>query len=119
MSASGFTRLEFGGEDRDFKLGLAELRRLQELTGRGPARVLSDLRLGDWEIDDPRHVLRLGLEGAGVEPKDATALVKRYVDEARRWLSTARNISMLVLAEALEGPEEDLPGKSSPQAGTT
>jgi len=111
MSASGVTRLEFGGEERDFIFRLSELRRLQELTGRGPHKVLTDLRNGDWLIDDPRHVIRLGLEAAGVEPKEATALVRRYLDERKRWLSEGRTLAIGILVDGLEAPDDDPPGK--------
>ena len=117
MSASSVTRLEFGGEERSFAFKLAELRRLQELTGRGPHRVLTDLRNGDWMIDDPRHVIRLGLEAAGVEPKEAGALIKRYLDERQRWLSEGRTIAISILINSLEGPDDDLPGKSPAKKG--
>jgi len=118
MSASSVTRLDFGGEERDFAFRLSELRRLQELTGRGPHRVLTDLRNGDWQIDDPRHVIRLGLEAAGVEPKEAGALVKRYLDERGAWLSEGRTIAISILINGLEAPDDDPPGKSQAKAET-
>lgn len=111
MSASSLTRIEFGGEKRDFAFRLSELRRLQELTGRGPHRVLTDLRNGDWMIDDPRHIIRLGLEAAGVEPKEAGSLINRYLDERAAWLSEGRSIAMQILINGLEAPDDDLPGK--------
>ena len=111
MSASSFTREEFGGEKRDFAFRLSELRRLQELTGRGPHKVLTDLRNGDWMIDDPRHIIRLGLEAAGVEPKEAGDLIKRYLDERAAWISEGRTLAMVILMNGLEAPDDDLPGK--------
>ena len=112
MSASSLTRKEFGGEERDFAFRLAELRRLQELTGRGPHRVLTDLRNGDWMIDDPRHIIRLGLEAAGADPKEAGDLIRRYLDEAPpAWISGARSLAMSILINGLEAPDDDLPGK--------
>lgn len=112
MSASGASRQEFGGEERDFVFALGELRRLQELTGRGPHRVLTDLHNGDWLIDDPRHIIRLGLEGAGVDPKEAGQLIKRYLDERGVWLSEGRTLAIIILTNGLESPDGDQPGKS-------
>jgi len=112
VSASGFTRLEFGGEERDFAFKLAELRRLQEITGRGPHRVLKDLRNGDWMVEDIEHTIRLGLEAAGVEAKEATALVRRYVVEPQHWMSLGRTTAMAILIDGLEGPDGDAPKKS-------
>ena len=112
MSASSFTRLELGGEDRDFAFRLAELRRIQELTGRGPHKVLDDLRHGDWMIDDVLHVVRLGLEAGGMEAKDAASLVKRYIEEPQRYLSTGRTLSIAILINGLEAPDGDAPKKS-------
>ena len=112
MSASSITRLEFGGEERDFAFRLAELRRLQELTGRGPHKVLNDLRNGDWLIDDASHTIRLGLEAAGVKPKEALSLIKRYIIDPQRWLSTGRTLAIAILIDGLEGPDGDAPKKS-------
>ena len=111
MSASSFTRRDFGGEERDFAFRLSELRRLQELTGRGPHKVLTDLRNGEWMIDDPRHIIRLGLEAAGTEPKEAGDLIKRYLDDRSVWISEGRTLAMAILINGLEAPDDDLPGK--------
>lgn len=111
MSASGITRLDFGGEKRDFVIRLQELRRIQEVTGRGPQRVLNDLRSGDWLIDDIREVIRLGLEAGGCEPKEASALITRYLDERKVWLSEGRTLAITILIDGLEAPLDDAPGK--------
>lgn len=111
MSASGSTYEEFGGEKREFVLAIGDLRRLQELTARGPQRVLTDLKNGDWLVDDIRHTIRLGLEGAGVDPKEATSLIKRYLEERAAWLSVGRYLAMTILLNALESPEDDPPKK--------
>mgnify|MGYP001951583045 FL=1 len=97
---------------RDFAFRLAELRRLQELTGRGPHRVLEDLRNGDWKVDDILHTVRLGLEATGTEPKEAAALVRRYIEEPQRYLSTGRLLAISILINGLEAPDEDPPKKS-------
>lgn len=112
LSASGITRLELGGEKRDFAVRLAELRRIQELTGRGPHKVLNDLRNGEWLIDDVIEIIRLGLEAAGTEPSEASALVNRYIIEPQRFLSIGRSLAMAILINGLEAPDDDAPKKS-------
>ena len=39
------------------------------------------LRRDRWFLGDVREVIRFGLEGSGMKPKDAARLVETYVDQ--------------------------------------
>lgn len=110
MSRDGSITAEFGGRDEKFRLGLAELEELQDVTGRGPEWLANRFRDGDWRVKDLRQVLRIGLIGGGLDLKDAEARCRRYFDEIPR-LIDHKSIAFTLLMTALLGPEEDPPGK--------
>lgn len=108
--------LEFGGEDRRFRLALGELRELQEKTDAGPAHLLQRLTDGTWRVDDIRETLRLGLIGGGMTPSEALALCRRYVDD--RPLLESLPLARAVLLVVLLPVEGDVP-KPPPAEGAT
>jgi hypothetical protein len=62
------------------------LRRLKIGAGVvGPMALLNALRANDAWPDDIRDVLRLGLVGGGMEPKEAHRLLKHYFDDVDRY----------------------------------
>lgn len=101
MSRSGDIALEFGGEERSFRLALGQWRKVQEKCDAGPGELLARLApaymarqaglkvgqilaggyMGTWRIDDVREVILQGLLGGKMEPKEATDLVKAWVDD--------------------------------------
>lgn len=112
----GTLNAEFGGEDCDFRLGIGELRELQERTNKGPEEVLTALRSGSWHTDDISETIRIGLIGAGVEPAKAKARVLRYVDEIPNWLDNkvlAFDIVMSALAP-LPGAKKKVKARAKP-----
>lgn len=100
MSRSGEIVRSFGGEDRLFRLGIGEWRKVQEACNAGPSEILARLAppfqalrrgvsfqdvvgsglLGHWRVDDIRVVLFHGLLGAGEPHAKALDLVKTWVD---------------------------------------
>lgn len=119
--------LEWGGETRRFRLGLAELVALQDRTDAGPVELLTRIRDQRWRVADLRETVRLGLEGGGASPAEAASLVRRYVEG--RPLMESVPVAMLVLAAALYTPEdlpagkpaggEEMPTGASPSPGST
>ncbi|WP_136440299.1 gene transfer agent family protein [Pacificoceanicola onchidii] len=71
----------WAGGEHDFALGLAELRALQKNCDAGPEVIMTRLRVGSWMVDDVIEVLRLGLIGAEMEPKEAGPLVTRTFEQ--------------------------------------
>mgnify|MGYP001809627274 CR=1 FL=1 len=110
------TLVWFDGED-DFRLGLGEVRALQEKVGAGPDTMRRRLLSGDWYVDDIRETLRLALIGAGAKPDVALAKVKRCVDQR----PLAENVVMAaaILGAAIVGVPDDPVGKASAEETET
>jgi hypothetical protein len=109
--------LDFGGEERRFRLALGQLRELQERVDAGPAHLLQRLTDSTWRVDDIRETLRLGLIGGGMAPSEALALVRRYVDE--RPLLESVPLARAVLLVVLLPIDGDEPGKPEPAEGAS
>lgn len=90
MSADGSITMFWGDEEYKFRYAIGQFRELQEKVNErrtrigapliGPMALLSTLRANDAWPDDVRDVLRIGLVGAGMQPKDAQAKLIRYFD---------------------------------------
>lgn len=109
MSGTGRVTINWGGDEREFRLAIGQLRRLQEKTGVGPMAMATRLAGGTFMVDDVRETIRLGLIGGGMKPFDADALVKEYVDE-RPLLENVITAREIVMA-ALVGDMNDEVGK--------
>lgn len=118
MGRDARVSLAWGDGERAFRLGIGELRELQEKTDAGPAWIFERLRAGTWRVDDIRETLRLGLIGGGAPPAEAAALVARYVDV--RPLMENRQPAMAVLLAALVGAEDEpIPKPAAAEAPTS
>jgi hypothetical protein len=127
---------EWGDEDRTFRLGIGQWRKLQEKLDVGPgelARRLGGLLefrrrfpkasivellllggAGDWRVDDVREVLMQGLVGGGLNPTEAGRLVRDLHDE-RPLLENVPLAFEIVLASFI-GPEDEPLGKPQGEA---
>lgn len=104
----GSVRFDFGDGEHVFRLAIAQLRELQDKTGVGPATLFDRMASRAWRVDDLRETIRLGLIGGGMEPLEALALVRRYVDE--RPLLESVEPSFRILMAALVGQADDQVG---------
>ena len=102
--------LDFGGGRYRFRLAFGELEELQEATGVGPYLCLRRLLAGEWQVQDVRDTLRLGLIGGGLTPNEALKLTRRYVEERPDWLLNA-TLAISVLSAALAGAPEEASSK--------
>ena len=144
MSRNGSIELEFGGETRTFRLALGELEQVQERCGEGPqvlaARMAPWLifaqereaaedagvvqpsllqgaaagRLGSWRVHDVREPILRGLQGGGLSPNAAAALVRQFVDG--RPLLESVPTAFAVLMAAVIGVEDERPAGESEAA---
>jgi len=125
VSRSGDIRLDFGGEERAFRLAIGQWRKVQEKCDAGPAELLTRLApafyaakqdltfeqivgmgfIGKWRIDDVREPILQGLLGANMAGPEALALVKTWVDE-RPLLESVALAYRIVLA-SVTGPEDE------------
>ena len=139
MSRAGEIRLDWAGEpERLFRLGIGQVRKIQEATGLGPtgiaARtmismgVLKAIRDGDIEtlsrldpvktaeIGEVREVHLQGLLGAGVPGPEALKLVRDWVEE--RPLAESLPSAYAIAMAAVLGPEDEGLGETTGE-GTT
>lgn len=114
MSADGSTTINWPDDERRFRLGLGELRELQDKCDAGPAQIFRALSDQSWRIDYVRETIRLGLIGGGLDPQRALGLVGRYVVPGQ--LIACAGIAQIILYAALVGDPDTQEGKAT--AGT-
>lgn len=93
-----------------FRLPVAQLLELQELTDQGPYELLNRMRDSRWRVQDIRETIRLGLIGGGLAPDQAAIMVRRYVDQ--RPLAENIPACLMILTAAVVGVPTDAPPKS-------
>jgi hypothetical protein len=136
MSRSGDVTLDWGGEpERAFRLGLGQIRKLQEKTGCGPVGIaarcvvsmaaLKAMKNGDYvllsrldltqvaEKTHTREAILQGLLGKNVPLPEADALVREWADE--RPLDESLTTAMEICLAAVYGTEDEKP-VGEPQA---
>ena len=95
----------FGDADHRFTLNPVEhLRELQEKTGVGPMALFRRLYSGNYDTDDIREIIRVGLVGGGLSASEAHKLVKRYIDAEP--LNTHAGLALEIMGAALFGVGE-------------
>lgn len=125
MSRSGESVVEFGGEERTFKLGIKQWEKVQEKCDAGPSEILARLApaffarkqgmsfddiiamgyLGKWRIHDVREVILQGLLGHNMPGPEALKLVRDWVDE--RPLIEAVGVAYQIVLGSIVGAEDE------------
>jgi hypothetical protein len=131
MSRGGDIALQFGGEERTFRLALGQWRKVQEKCDAGPAELLARLApmfaarqqglkvsqmlthglLGTWRVDDVREVILQGLLGGEMPGPAAFELVKAWVDE-RPIFENVELAYQIVMASVFGAEDEKPVGES-------
>jgi hypothetical protein len=114
MSRHGEVKFPWGDGEHAFRLGIGEIRQLQEVCDAGPPVIAQRLRNGLWRVDDIRETLRLGLIGAGLTQDRALGKIMRFVDN--RPLQENALSAWIVLNAAIIGAEDEPVGKASEDA---
>lgn len=115
MSADEATvEITWGGDERAFRLGIAELIALQDKRDSGPTEILERLFQNRWRVEDLQEIVRLGLIGAKVEGRKARELVEQHVTEGRLLESVL--VAQAILAAAVQGRPGDPVGKAGADA---
>ncbi|WP_257164688.1 gene transfer agent family protein [Bradyrhizobium sp. SRS-191] len=115
MSVDGGVTIFWGDDEHRFRLAIGQFRELQECVNLrriklgagivGPMSLLNALRTSDAWPDDVRDILRLGLVGGGMEPKDAHRLLRTYFDDVDRYPPlTHMRPAFLILTAGFTGP---------------
>jgi hypothetical protein len=130
---------QWGSEERTFRLGIGEWRKIQETCDAGPGEIaqriaawaavrrampnagLIDLLAaggaGRWRVDDIREVLYRGLIGGGTEPTLAGRIVRELHDE--RPLLENLALALEIVLVSLSGPEDEPVGETVGEPSTT
>jgi hypothetical protein len=109
MSADGSVTFTWADGEYRFRLGIGELRELQDKCGTGPEAIFERLVARSYLVDDVRETLRLGLIGGGMQPLRAKAKVEKYADTGTLQMNAVAAYG--VLAAALRGDPNDTLGK--------
>lgn len=137
MSRHGDITLEFGGEERVFRLAIGQWRKIQETCDAGPAELLARLGpafvatrqglkfdqilalnlLGTWRVEDVRQPILQGLLGANMPGPEALKLVREWVDE--RPLLECVGVAYQIVLAAVIGPEDEDASGERVAAATT
>jgi hypothetical protein len=130
---------QWGSEERTFRLGIGEWRKIQETCDAGPGEVVQRIAAwaavrmampkanfleilaaggaGRWRVDDVREVLYRGLTGGGMDPTSAGRLVRELHDE--RPLLENLPLALEIVLASLSGPEEEPVGERVGEPPTT
>lgn len=98
-SRHGLVTLAFGDGEYDFRLSLGDIEELESKTDQSIFVIAAKMQNKIARTTEIREVLRIGLVGGGLKPVDASALVKRYVDE--RPLIESQDTAYAVVLAAL------------------
>lgn len=121
MPRHAAVELDFGGETRTFRLGLAQIEELEEKAKAGIFEIMDAMSPPGRTVRAKviSETLRIGLIGGGTLPADALALVRRYCDE--RPLTENLLIAYAVVIAAItrvNGTVQDTAAGELPAAGT-
>lgn len=105
MSRNADILLEWGGEERLFRLGWGELEKLQESCDAGPFFILSALMNNSARLEYISEVICWGLVGGGEPLPQALKLVSLYIKD--RPLVENLLTAQLVLAAAVHGVDDE------------
>lgn len=78
----GAETLVWAGGEHSFRLGIGELRAIEQRSDAGCAVILMRLLSSQFKIDDVIGVIRLGLIGGGMVERDAQKVVEAALDVA-------------------------------------
>ena len=110
MSRDASVSFVWGDGEHTFRLGLGQLRELEDKRKVGAKALARRLLTGEDFVDDAREVIRLGLRGAGLTAEQAHGLLKHHYDPAP--LAHENAVAALaIINAALTAPERDAPGK--------
>lgn len=133
MSGTGESSTEFAGEERNFRIRLGEVRRIEDKCDAGIGEVLRRLARAvvvlsklkglealaagvDIHADDVREPIYQGLIGAGMVSGDAAKLMRIEIDDRGvQGLLDNATVALEVLWASRQVPEAAPPGE--PQAG--
>ncbi len=119
MSRDASVTFLWGDDDYRFRLGIGELRQLQEKCGAGPYEILVRIAGAVWRVDDLRETIRLGLIGGGMDATKATQAIKRNFDQGGGLLQHVAPAKVILSAALIGPPDEEVGKDEAPETATT
>lgn len=111
----GSIDLLWGGDERRFRLAIAQCLALEERRGCGLREIWHRLGSDRWAVDDVRETIRLGLIGGGTEPKAAAALVETFCGDGQLYAGVI--VAFSIISQAIAAPADEPPvGKAGAAA---
>lgn len=115
----GAEEIVWPGGEHSFRLGIGELRAIEQRSDAGCAVVMMRLLGQQWKIDDVVGPIRLGLVGGGMDERQAQKVLDAALDIASPYalaVTAADIIRRFIMWETDDQPGGDQPGEQ--QAGT-
>ena len=109
MSADGSVTLIWGDGEHRFRLGIGELRELEQKRGAGSEVIMNRIFDGSYFIDDVRETMRMALIGGGLDATRALAKIGKYVGHGQ--IAENRQIAGAVIFHGIYGDKDDRVGK--------
>lgn len=97
-----------------FRLGIGELRAIEQKSDAGCAVIMMRLLSTAWKIDDVIQPIRLGLIGAGMAERDAQRTLETAMDTASPYalaVTAADILRRFIMWETADQPGGDSPGE--------
>lgn len=110
----GAQTIVWAGGEHSFRLGIGELRAIEQASDAGVSVVFMRLIGQQWKIDDVLSPIRLGLIGAGMSESDARTTIERATSLESPYALAVTAAD--VLRRFIMWGQEDAPGE--PDAGT-
>lgn len=110
--------ITWAGGATNFRLGIGELRAIEQKCNAGCAVVLMRLLSTQWHIDDVIAPIRLGLIGNGMAERDAQKAIDAALDVASPYalaVTSAEILRRFIMWETADQPGGNQPGE--PEAG--
>ncbi|MBD9569033.1 gene transfer agent family protein [Ensifer sp. ENS08] len=111
----GSEEIVWPGGEHAFRLGIGELRAIEQKCDAGCAVVLMRLLSSAWKIDDVIAPLRLGLIGAGMSERDAQRAVDAALDVSSPYalaVPAADVLQRFIMGNSADKPGGDQSGES-------
>jgi len=109
----GSEQITWPGGEHYFRLGIGELRAIEQRSDAGCAVVMMRLLSSQWKIDDVIGPIRLGLIGGGMEERLAQKAIDAALDVASPYalaVTSAEVIRRFIMWETDDQPGEQLAG---------
>lgn len=109
----GAEEIVWPGGEHSFRLGIGELRAIEQRSEAGCAVVMMRLLSSQWKIDDVVQPIRLGLVGGGMSERDAQKALESALDIASPYslaVTSADIIRRFIMWETPDQPGEQRAG---------